>query len=132
MSFPSFKYSYHTLIGVYLKPALVKSLDHSKLDTETFPSLFQWLDFIIHQSTIPQLVQQTVTFHTTTIPTTSVPTRPYVGNLPKCTKCSFHHKGKCREMHYKNCNEKGHTTNFCRVSAQQTACLLYTSDAADE
>ena len=51
----------------------------------------------------------------TSIPVTSIPARQYVGNLPKCKKCSFHHLGVCRKFHCKDCNKNGHTTHFCRT-----------------
>ena len=48
----------------------------------------------------------------TTTPATSAPTKPYAGNLPKCSKCNYHHHGICREMHCRNCDRKGHTACF--------------------
>ena len=42
----------------------------------------------------------------------------YVGTLPKCNKCNFHHTGVCREMNCRNYNRKGHTAYFCKAPAQ--------------
>nr|GEU81297.1 reverse transcriptase domain-containing protein [Tanacetum cinerariifolium] len=33
--------------------------------------------------------------------------KPYSGNLPKCTKCHFHHNGPCTQKYHK-CNKVGH------------------------
>nr|GEX80558.1 reverse transcriptase domain-containing protein [Tanacetum cinerariifolium] len=35
--------------------------------------------------------------------------RVYVGNLPLCNKCKFHHTGICTAK-YKNCKRVGHMT----------------------
>ncbi|XP_023735632.2 uncharacterized protein LOC111883543 [Lactuca sativa] len=45
--------------------------------------------------------------------------RQYVGNLPNCNECNFHHNGTCREMHCTNCNKKGHTAQFSKALVQQ-------------
>nr|GEW04336.1 reverse transcriptase domain-containing protein [Tanacetum cinerariifolium] len=39
----------------------------------------------------------------------------YGGNLPKCTKCHFHHNGPCTQKCYK-CNKLGHFARDCRSS----------------
>nr|GEX37585.1 putative reverse transcriptase domain-containing protein [Tanacetum cinerariifolium] len=39
--------------------------------------------------------------------------KPYSGNLPKCTKCHFHHNGPCTQKCHK-CNKVGHFTRDCR------------------
>nr|GEU40990.1 putative reverse transcriptase domain-containing protein [Tanacetum cinerariifolium] len=41
--------------------------------------------------------------------------KPYSGNLPKCTKCHFHHNGPCTQKHHK-CNKVGHFARECRSS----------------
>nr|GEW02075.1 hypothetical protein [Tanacetum cinerariifolium] len=41
--------------------------------------------------------------------------KPYIGNLPKCTKCHFHHNGLCAQKCHK-CNKVGHFTHDCRSS----------------
>ncbi|XP_052623722.1 uncharacterized protein LOC128129059 [Lactuca sativa] len=54
----------------------------------------------------------------TAAPITTTPAKQYAGNLPQCAECNFHHNGNCREMHYNNCNKKGHIARFCRAPAQ--------------
>nr|GEW70460.1 putative reverse transcriptase domain-containing protein [Tanacetum cinerariifolium] len=39
--------------------------------------------------------------------------KPYSGNLPKCTKCHFHHNGPCTQKCHK-CNKVGHFARDCR------------------
>nr|GEX22032.1 hypothetical protein [Tanacetum cinerariifolium] len=41
--------------------------------------------------------------------------KPYGGNLPKCTKCHFHHNGLCTQKCHK-CNNVGHFACDCRSS----------------
>nr|GEU60428.1 reverse transcriptase domain-containing protein [Tanacetum cinerariifolium] len=41
--------------------------------------------------------------------------KPYGGNLPKCTKCHFHHNGPCTQKSYK-CNKVGHLARDYRSS----------------
>nr|GEX83907.1 hypothetical protein [Tanacetum cinerariifolium] len=41
--------------------------------------------------------------------------KPYGGNLPKCTKCHFHHNGPCTHKCHK-CNKIGHFARDCRSS----------------
>nr|GEX35101.1 hypothetical protein [Tanacetum cinerariifolium] len=41
--------------------------------------------------------------------------KPYSGNLPKCTKCHFHHNGPCTQKCHK-CNKVGHFAHDCRSS----------------
>ncbi|GJW72174.1 putative reverse transcriptase domain-containing protein [Tanacetum coccineum] len=38
--------------------------------------------------------------------------KPYGGNLPKCTKCHFHHNGPCTQKCHK-CNKVGHFARNC-------------------
>nr|GEV70636.1 hypothetical protein [Tanacetum cinerariifolium] len=42
--------------------------------------------------------------------------KPYSGNLPKCTKCHFHHNGLCTQKCHK-CNKVGHFARDCRSSS---------------
>nr|GEU90483.1 hypothetical protein [Tanacetum cinerariifolium] len=39
--------------------------------------------------------------------------KPYGGNLPKCTKCHFHHNGPCTQKCHK-CNKVEHLARDCR------------------
>nr|GEU61643.1 putative reverse transcriptase domain-containing protein [Tanacetum cinerariifolium] len=39
--------------------------------------------------------------------------KPYGGNLPKCTKCHFHHNGPCTQKCHK-CNKVGHLAHDCK------------------
>nr|GEX30344.1 putative reverse transcriptase domain-containing protein [Tanacetum cinerariifolium] len=39
--------------------------------------------------------------------------KPYSENLPKCTKCHFHHNGPCAHKCHK-CNKVGHSARNCR------------------
>nr|GEX81484.1 hypothetical protein [Tanacetum cinerariifolium] len=39
--------------------------------------------------------------------------KPYGGNLPKCTKCYFHHNGPCTQKCHK-CNKVWHLARDCR------------------
>nr|GEX31505.1 putative reverse transcriptase domain-containing protein [Tanacetum cinerariifolium] len=41
--------------------------------------------------------------------------KPYSENLPKCTKCHFHHNGPCTQKCHK-CNKTGHFARDCRSS----------------
>nr|GEZ32858.1 putative reverse transcriptase domain-containing protein [Tanacetum cinerariifolium] len=41
--------------------------------------------------------------------------KSYSGNLPKCTKCHFHHNGPCTQKCHK-CNKVGHFARDCRSS----------------
>nr|GEX32205.1 putative reverse transcriptase domain-containing protein [Tanacetum cinerariifolium] len=41
--------------------------------------------------------------------------KPYSRNLPKCTKCHFHHNGPCTQKCHK-CNKVGHFACDCRSS----------------
>nr|GFB42621.1 reverse transcriptase domain-containing protein [Tanacetum cinerariifolium] len=42
--------------------------------------------------------------------------KPYSRNLPKCTKCHFHHNGPCTQKCHK-CNRVGHFARNCRSSS---------------
>nr|GEV40220.1 putative reverse transcriptase domain-containing protein [Tanacetum cinerariifolium] len=42
--------------------------------------------------------------------------KPYSGNLPKCTKCHFHHNGPCTQKCHR-CNKVGHFPHDCRSSS---------------
>ncbi|GJT05239.1 putative reverse transcriptase domain-containing protein, partial [Tanacetum coccineum] len=39
--------------------------------------------------------------------------KTYIGNLPKCTKCHFHHNGPCTQKCHK-CNKVGHFARDCK------------------
>ncbi|GJZ51755.1 putative reverse transcriptase domain-containing protein [Tanacetum coccineum] len=41
--------------------------------------------------------------------------KAYTRNLPLCTKCNYHHTGKCAPK-YGNCKRYGHATNDCLVN----------------
>nr|GEU66001.1 hypothetical protein [Tanacetum cinerariifolium] len=41
--------------------------------------------------------------------------QPYGGNLPKCTKCHFHHNGPCTQKYHKS-NKIGHFAHDCKSS----------------
>ncbi|KAI3750191.1 hypothetical protein L2E82_20820 [Cichorium intybus] len=64
--------------------------------------------------------QQIVAVRAATVPNAPTTTKQYIGTLPKCNKCNFHHTGACREMHCFNCNKKGHTARFCRTPTLQS------------
>ena len=59
--------------------------------------------------------QHVVAIHATMTLITPTTRRPYVGILPKCNQCKFHHNGACREMHCNKCNRKNHIAKFCRT-----------------
>nr|GEW13043.1 hypothetical protein [Tanacetum cinerariifolium] len=42
--------------------------------------------------------------------------KPYSGNLPKCTKCHFHHNGAYTQKYHK-CNKVGHFACDCKSSS---------------
>ncbi|HZM24214.1 MAG TPA: hypothetical protein VFC02_20885, partial [Anaerolineales bacterium] len=42
------------------------------------------------------------------------PQKQYVGNLPLCNKCNYHHTGACREFVCTSCKKHGHTARYCR------------------
>nr|GFA38459.1 hypothetical protein [Tanacetum cinerariifolium]GFA59915.1 hypothetical protein [Tanacetum cinerariifolium] len=46
--------------------------------------------------------------------------KPYSGNLPKCTKCHFHHNGPCTQKCHK-CNKVGHFARDCKSSSNANA-----------
>ena len=50
----------------------------------------------------------------------SLPTsrRPYLGDLPHCSKCSYHHHGTCRELYCARCHMLGHTARVCRTPVE--------------
>nr|GEZ87959.1 hypothetical protein [Tanacetum cinerariifolium] len=41
--------------------------------------------------------------------------KAYIGNLPLCTKCNYHHIRQCAPK-CENCKRDGHTTSGCRVN----------------
>lgn len=70
----------------------------------------------------PSKKKKLVAVHAATIPA-AVPAnptlaKPYVGNLPKCNRCNFHHNGNCQEMQCHNCNRKGHIARLCKSPPQ--------------
>ena len=76
----------------------------------------------------PMAAFAATTFVTPTTIPTSIPvipnaTRQYAGNLPKCDKCSFHHQGRCRQLHSKKCNKNGHTICYCRTQIQHITSI---------
>ncbi|XP_023750082.1 uncharacterized protein LOC111898391 [Lactuca sativa] len=63
----------------------------------------------------PAKKQQVVAVYVATTTTNPTPIRQYVGNLPKCNKCSYHHKaanaGASRTCY--GCGEAGHLKRNC-------------------
>lgn len=51
-------------------------------------------------------------------PSIPTPRRPYLGNLPRCSKCSYHHHGVCRELYCARCHMLGHTARICRTPVE--------------
>ena len=70
------------------------------------------------ESAKKQLVSVNAAIVPATAPTNTYPTKSYIGNLPKCTKCNYHHHGPCRDMQCANCSRKGHTARFCKEPAK--------------
>ena len=68
-----------------------------------------------------QKKQKAMTASATMASNDTVPPRPFKGTLPKCDRCSFHHRGACKELSCTNCNKKGHTTRFCKGPASGPA-----------
>ena len=62
----------------------------------------------------PPKRQHTTTAHAAIPINTVAPRRKYVGKLPKCNKCNFHHTGACREFVCTSCKKHGHTARYCR------------------
>ena len=56
-------------------------------------------------------------------PSLPTPRRPYLGDLPHCSKCSYHHHGACRELLCARCNMKGHTARVCRTPVERIASI---------
>ena len=63
-----------------------------------------------------QLVAINAATVTPVVPANPLPSKTYAGTLPKCTKCSFHHHGPCKEMQCSNCNRKGAYSPFLQDS----------------
>ena len=51
-------------------------------------------------------------------PSLLTPRRPYLGDLPHCSKCSYHHPGVCRELYCARCHMLGHTARVCRTPVE--------------
>ncbi|GJX23080.1 putative reverse transcriptase domain-containing protein [Tanacetum coccineum] len=56
--------------------------------------------------------------------------KPYGGNLPKCTKCHFHHNGPCTQKCHK-CNKVGHFARDCRSSGNTNAANTQKGNGAN-
>ena len=69
----------------------------------------------------PSKKQESVTVFAVTTPTAPAQSKPYVGNLPKCGKCNYHHHGACKEMFCTNCQQSGHTVRICKNTAKGAA-----------
>ena len=66
----------------------------------------------------PSVGQRAETVNTPANPSLPTSRRPYLGNLPHCSKCSYHHHGICRELFCARCNMKGHTARVCRTPVE--------------
>nr|GEY26897.1 putative reverse transcriptase domain-containing protein [Tanacetum cinerariifolium] len=56
--------------------------------------------------------------------------KPYSGNLPKCTKCHFHHNGPCTQKCHK-CNKVGHFSRDCRSFGNANVANAYRNNGAN-
>nr|GEY23089.1 reverse transcriptase domain-containing protein [Tanacetum cinerariifolium] len=56
--------------------------------------------------------------------------KPYNGNLPKCTKCHFHHNGPCTQKCHK-CNKVGHFARDCRISGNANVANAQRNNGAN-
>nr|GEX62798.1 reverse transcriptase domain-containing protein [Tanacetum cinerariifolium] len=56
--------------------------------------------------------------------------KPYSGNLPKCTKCHFHHNGPCTQKHHK-CNKVGHFAHDCKSSGNANSANAQRNNGAN-
>nr|GEX77262.1 putative reverse transcriptase domain-containing protein [Tanacetum cinerariifolium] len=56
--------------------------------------------------------------------------KPYSGNLPKCTKCHFHHNGPCTQKCHK-CNKVGHFARDCRSSGNANVANAQRNNGAN-
>nr|GEX86449.1 hypothetical protein [Tanacetum cinerariifolium] len=56
--------------------------------------------------------------------------KPYSGNLPKCTKCHFHHNGPCTQKCHK-CNKVGHFSRDCRSSGNANVANAHWNNGAN-
>nr|GEV23388.1 hypothetical protein [Tanacetum cinerariifolium] len=56
--------------------------------------------------------------------------KPYIGNLPKCTKCHFHHNSPYTQKCHK-CNKVGHFARDCRSSGKANIANAQTNNGAN-
>ncbi|GJT33771.1 putative reverse transcriptase domain-containing protein [Tanacetum coccineum] len=56
--------------------------------------------------------------------------KPYGGNLPKCTKCHFHHNGPCTQKFHK-CNKVGHCARDCKSSSNTNVANTHKGNGAN-
>nr|GEY91442.1 hypothetical protein [Tanacetum cinerariifolium] len=56
--------------------------------------------------------------------------KPYSGNLPKYTKCHFHHNGPCTQKCHK-CNKIGHIARDCRSSGNANVANAQRNNGAN-
>nr|GEZ35063.1 hypothetical protein [Tanacetum cinerariifolium] len=56
--------------------------------------------------------------------------KPYSGNLPKCTKCHFHHNGPCSQKCHK-CNKVGHFARDCKSSGNTNVANAQRNNGAN-
>ena len=66
----------------------------------------------------PSEGQRAEAVYTPVNPSLPTPRRPYLGDLPHCSKCSYHHHGVCRELYCARCHMLGHTARVCRTPVE--------------
>ena len=75
--------------------------------------------------------QQIVVVHAATTPaavsvvnsTSQVPVTGYVGTLPWCDRCNYHHRipGPCRAKFCRSCGQEGHLARTCKTPTPSTS-----------
>ena len=67
--------------------------------------------------------QRAEAVYTPVNPSLTTSKSPYLGDLPHCSKCSYHHHGACWELYCARCNMKGHTARVCRTPVERIASI---------